>query len=540
MKALLDRIGEITYDAILSVPVRWKITGIILLPVVILGGSLNYWITTGLSDWLSFLLTDVRVQAAMQAGGRSVTLVTFLAAAGSIILASFLTFILTRPLTELNKMAQQVAAGDLESRARVWSKDEIGEVAVAINQMTDHLVTTQEDLERTNRRLDAINRVILAADREAEIHDVLFAALKSTLDVMRLKTGWIYLRDPERERFHLASWYRVLPELEGHLLHSPDDELCTCQQDLVRGNLQTGMGARPCLRLENCSSLALRDTHITIPIEARGEKFGVLNLLCDQDKTLSADDFELLTAIGAQISEITANAWLRLKLAEKEMARQALLESLVRAQEDERGRLARELHDGAGQMLTSLLVRLKTLEKRGASAELQSDLNATQNLVSETIEQIRDLSYRLRPAALEQFGLPVALETLVRDMAEEAGLVTRCKFNLDGHQLTPEIEVTLYRIAQEGLTNVVRHAEASRVEIELTATAVAVFMRIEDDGKGFAPHQVPLQPGKRHLGLISIDERASIVGGKLDVYSAPGKGTALHVMIPISSEPGAA
>lgn len=539
MKEFLDRVGEIAYDAILSVPVRWKITGIILLPVVILGGSLNYWITTGLSDWLSFLLTDVRVAAAMQAGGRSVTLVTFLAAAGSIILASFLTFILTRPLTELNKMAQQVAAGDLESRARVWSKDEIGEVAVAINQMTDHLVTTQEDLERTNRRLDAINRVILAADREAEIHDVLFAALKSTLDVMRLKTGWIYLRDPERERFHLASWYRVPPELEGHLLHSPDDELCTCQQDLVRGNLQTGMGARPCPRLENCSSLALRDTHITIPIEARGEKFGVLNLLCDQDKTLSADDFELLTAIGAQISEITANAWLRLKLAEKEMARQALLESLVRAQEDERGRLARELHDGAGQMLTSLLVRLKTLERRSTSAELQSDLNATQNLVSETIEQIRDLSYRLRPAALEQFGLPVALETLVRDMAEEAGLVTRCKFDLDGHQLTPEIEVTLYRIAQEGLTNVVRHAEASRVEIELTATAVAVFMRIEDDGKGFAPHQVPLQPGKRHLGLISIDERASIVGGKLDVYSAPGKGTALHVMIPISSEPGA-
>jgi signal transduction histidine kinase len=123
-------------------------------------------------------------------------------------------------------------------------------------------------------------------------------------------------------------------------------------------------------------------------------------------------------------------------------------------------------------------------------------------------------------------------------MAEESGLQTQCHFDLDDQQLTPEIEVTLYRIAQEGLTNVVRHAEASRVEIELTATAVAIFMRIEDDGKGFAPHQVPHQPGKRHLGLISIDERASIVGGKLDVYSAPGKGTALHVMIPIPIEVG--
>ena len=537
MKEFWDRIGELAYDAILSVPVRWKITGIILLPVVILGLSLNYWITTGLSDWLSFLLTDVRVQAAMQAGGRSVTLVTVLAAAGSIILASFLTFILTRPLTELNNMAQQVAAGDLESRARVWSKDEIGEVAVAINQMTDHLVTTQEDLERTNRQLDAINRVILAADRESKIHDVLFAALKSTLDVMRLKTGWIYLRDPERERFHLASWYKVPPELEAHLLHMPNDELCTCQRDLVAGDLRTGTNLRPCFRLKKCSSLDLKDTHITIPIEARGEKFGVLNLLCDNEKTLSEDDYELLTAIGAQISEITANAWLRLKLAEKEMARQALLESLVRAQEDERGRLARELHDGAGQMLTSLLVHLKTLEKQSVSTiQFQNDLKSTQNLVSETIEQIRELSYRLRPAALEQFGLPVTLETLVKDMAEEAGLVTECQFDLNGRQLTPEIEVTLYRIAQEALTNVVRHADANRIEIDLTATAVAVFMRIEDDGKGFAPHQVPMEQGKHHLGLISMDERASIVGGKLDLYSAPGKGTALHVMVPISQE----
>lgn len=538
MKKLLDRIGDALYSAILSVPVRWKITGIILLPVVILGVSLNYWITTGLSDWLSFLLTDVRVRAAMQAGGRSVLLVTFLAAAGSIILASLLTVILTRPLTELNNMAQQVAAGDLESRARIWSKDEIGEVAVAINKMTDHLVTTQEDLARTNRRLDAINRVILAADREAEIHDVLFAALKSTLDVMRLETGWIYLRDPERERFHLASWYQVPPELEKYLLHNPDDDLCSCQADLVSGQVAADTSIRACPRLENCTLCDVNHTHITIPIEARGERFGVLNLLCDKEKSLSDDDLELLTAVGAQISEITANAWLRLKLAEKEMARQALLESLVRAQEDERGRLARELHDGAGQMLTSLLVRLKTLEKRDAPVAFYDDLKATQGLVSETIEQIRDLSYRLRPAALEQFGLAVALETLVKDMAEEAGLDTCCQFDLGDQQLTPEIEVMLYRIAQEGLTNVVRHANASRLDIELTATAVAVFMRIEDDGKGFAPHQVTLTPGQRHLGLLSIDERASIVGGKLDVYSAPGKGTALHVMIPISTEQG--
>src|SRR5690606_3056830 len=106
---------------------------------------------TGLSDWLSYLLTDVRIEAAMRAGSRSVSLVTFLGAAGSILLASLLTFILTRPLLALREMAQKVADGDLNARAPVWSNDEIGEVATAVNKMTDHLVAAQDELARTNR-----------------------------------------------------------------------------------------------------------------------------------------------------------------------------------------------------------------------------------------------------------------------------------------------------------------------------------------------------------------------------------------------------
>ena len=215
----LNRIGEQIYNIVLSVPVRIKITGIVMLPVLILGISLNYWITEGLSDWLSYLLTDIRVEAAMQAGGRSVMLVTVLAAAGSFILASFLTFLLTRPLIALHEMAQQVSAGNLKARAPVWSNDEIGDVAMAINSMTDHLVATQNDLARSHRHLDAINRVMLAAEKENNIHDVLYAVLESSITVMNLQTGWIYLRDPERDVYHLASWYGVPDSLEPYLLH---------------------------------------------------------------------------------------------------------------------------------------------------------------------------------------------------------------------------------------------------------------------------------------------------------------------------------
>ncbi|MFW6068817.1 MAG: HAMP domain-containing protein, partial [Chloroflexota bacterium] len=394
ISARLESAGQWLFDRVLSVPVRVKITGIILLPVIVLGLSLNYWVTTGLSDWLSYLLTDERVRAAMAAGGRSVLLVTFLAAVGSVILAGMLTHVVTRPLLALREMAQRVAEGDLASRAPVWSRDEIGQVAIAINQMTDHLVKAQERLTRSNRRLSAINQVIQAAEREVEIHDVLYAVLRTTLETVGLEMGWVYLRDPERDQYHLASWHNVPEQLQQALLHEAHDGTCRCQQDLLDAAAPVETAVRACRRLRTDPSdteLVTTDVgaiarHVTIPIAARGQKYGMMNLLCPPGTTLSDDDMALLSDIGVEVSERVANAWLQLKLEEKEAARQLLLESLVEAQEEERSRLARELHDATGQMLTGLLVRLKTAERKAPNAEICDSLRASLDMVADTIE----------------------------------------------------------------------------------------------------------------------------------------------------------
>lgn len=530
---LIQRLGDWLYSLIMSVPIHIKIAGLVLLPVIVLGVSLNYWVASGLKDWLSYLLTDVRVDAAMRAGQRSVQLVTLLGAAGSLLVAYLLTFILTRPLLALRKMAQEVAAGDLTARSRVWARDEIGQLATAVNTMTDHLVASQDELTRSNRRLAAINRVILAANRPAEIHDVLYSILGIVVDVMGLETGWVYLRDPERERFHLATWYGVPDALQTRLLQQPDDPPCRCQQDFVAGHLQVGPNLCTCQRLESYTAEPGAG-HITIPLASLDQRFGIINLLTKPGQSISTDDRELLRAIGAQISEIVANAWLRIKLDEKEMARQLLLEYLVRAQEEERSRLARELHDGAGQMLTSLLVRIKTLEKKAEAPEMRSGLTSVLDVAAETLEQVRELSYRLRPATLEEFGLPVALETLVHEMGEEAGLSVDYLTDFDDVSLTPEAEVTLYRIAQEAITNVVRHARAELLIVELLHSATGVQLRIEDDGCGFSPYQVPAQPGQHHMGLISMQERAEIIGGSFELMSAPMRGTSILVRIPLT------
>jgi signal transduction histidine kinase len=523
----LWRIPVWLYNMVISVPVRMKITGIIVITVLTLGLTLNYWVTTSLADWLSYLLTDVRVEAAMRAGNRSVLLITLLAAAGSLVIASFLNFLLTRPLVDLRDMALKVADGNLEARAPVWAKDEIGEVAIAINTMTDHLLHTQKDLARTNRRLTASNRIMIAAERENEIHDVLYAILDNIVQVMHLETGWVYLRDPERNVYHLASWYGVPSHLENSLLCENKGADCNCQQDLLNGRFPLTAHITPCSRLPAPSS------HITIPLEARGQKYGIVNLLCQPGQLIEPHDLEMLSMIGTQISEIVANAWLRLKLAEKEQARQVLLESLVEAQEEERSRLAGELHDGAGQMLTSLLVRIKTLEKESADPALQHRLQSLLDMVSETIEQVRELSYRLRPAALEEFGLSVALGILVTEMTEGSTITSHFNTNILQDMLPPSIEVTLYRIAQEALTNVVRHAHAQNIQVVLFEENGAVVMGIQDDGCGFDAHQATAVSQKRHLGLISMRERAAIAGGSLTLETRQGEGTSLLVRLPL-------
>ena len=521
------------YDAIFSVPVRMKITGIVMLPVLILGFTLNYWITTGLSDWLSYLLSDQRVQAAMQAGSRSVVLVTILSALASIFFALMLTYLLTRPLLDLHETAQEVSSGKLDSRAKIWAKDEIGEVARSVNTMIDQLVTSQSKLSNANQRLEAMNQVAMAAGRELDLSEVLESILQGTLQVMKLDKGWVYLSEGDNNRFYLAQQSNLPDELTMILQSGNGESLCSCQKDLLSGELGPESTVRNrCARLDKCFSQEAAYTHISIPLQARGQVLGVINLLCEKDYSPQEKDLELITAIGAQASEIVANAWLHARLVEKEAARRALLGSLVRTQEDERKRLARELHDGAGQTLTTLLVRLKTLEKQSPPGDLHDGLLTMQDLVADSIEQVRELSYRLRPATLEEFGLALALENLAAEMVGKAGLEVKTCFNLNCN-LPSDVETTFFRIAQESLTNVIRHAEARRVEIELAQTPLGVCLRIEDNGKGFDPDEIIHRKALPHLGLISIQERAEMLGGSLAVYSAPGEGTSVQVRIPI-------
>jgi signal transduction histidine kinase len=517
---------------ILSVPVRWKILGIGILPVIILGFSLNYWIVISLADWLSYFLSDSRVDAAMQAGERSVFLVTIMAAILSILLLLLLVRLLTKPLEELRNTAEEVASGKFNTRAVVWANDEIGSLAISVNKMIDNLVTNRNELSIINQQLTGINRISSAADDGKEIHDVLYIALENILNILNLETGWIYLFDPEIGKYHLASWKGIPEYLKENFLHHKEMKSFDCIEKLKGEGYGVDLERRSCSCLKIISPTLESLEHLTIPIEARNINFGLINILLSPDKIIENNLLEFIPPIGRKISEVVANAWFDIKLKEKEISRQLLLQSLVTAQESERSHLARELHDQAGQSLTNLLIRIKTIEKQCDNDNLKFQLNESLDFVSNIIDEIRDLSYSLRPPSLEQFGIGAAIRALAEEISSQSKIEINIKDNVDV-ELPHNIENVLYRIVQEGLTNIVRHSEASKVLIEFNIMGKAIFVKIEDNGKGFSPNLVGLRDGKQHLGLISMNERAELIGGNIKLSSSLGEGTVIEISVNI-------
>ena len=217
----------------------------------------------------------------------------------------------------------------------------------------------------------------------------------------------------------------------------------------------------------------------------------------------------------------------------KEQMREQLLARLINAQEDERKRISRELHDETSQALTSLKVGLRLVEESADAAQVRKKLTELRALATQTLENVHQLAVELRPSLLDDLGLIAAIQRYTEEYSTEMNI------NVDSHasgfgeqRLPPEIEVTVYRIFQEALTNIVKHAEANNVSVVLSCHDSSLVVIIEDDGKGFDVNAVISSADGKRLGLFGMYERASLVGGKLTIESQPGAGTTIFLDIP--------
>jgi signal transduction histidine kinase len=259
-------------------------------------------------------------------------------------------------------------------------------------------------------------------------------------------------------------------------------------------------------------------TGVWVPLLAQDRPIGVIaahDKLGPPDARFTDDDVRLAETFASR-------AAVAVDLSER-VERDAL-RRIVAAQELERQRLARELHDETGQALTSILLGLKQLE----GAESPAAVAALRELVVATLQDVRRLAVELRPKVLDDFGLVPALERLTQGFAEQTGIEVDLEAGAITERLAREVETAIYRIVQESLTNVVKHAQAARVSVFLTRTDGRVKAVIEDDGRGFDPSA----PDGGGIGLVGMRERIELLDGTLIVESSATSGTTVAVEVP--------
>ena len=267
-----------------------------------------------------------------------------------------------------------------------------------------------------------------------------------------------------------------------------------------------------------------------VPLVAGDKSIG----FCALDKAsagfFTREHMQLAEALVGQAAVVVQNAWLFQQVRAGRERLQSLSRRLVEIQENERRYISRELHDEAGQALTSLMVGLRLLERESGRPEaVAAGVSELMRMVDAVLENLHRLAVDLRPASLDHLGLVPALHQYAEAISDRYGLVVQFETVGSIERLAPDVETALYRIVQEALTNVIRHARATRADVLLERRGDNLIVIVEDNGIGFDP-TAALRSGD--LGLVGLRERAEMLSGTLTVESAPDAGTTLLLEVP--------
>lgn len=484
-------------------------------------------------------LSEASVQRTVNDLTWQMLLTTLLVSLLGIAAAYTLTWVLTRPIRALVHVTQAVARGDLTPRAPTWAEDEIGILSTAFNAMVRDLAVSQATMLQRQHELTALNAVANAMNAPAPLTQALDRSLRAMLDALALPAGWIFLFDDRGEQIQLASWVGLPQALAAREIATALRG-CPCANAVHEKRAQVVAPlATHCpihnARVDNSTRVA---AHVTVPILSHGHVLGVLGVVSGEPDAFGAEEVRLLEALGQQLGVAVENARLWDDLRDKERARGQLLEKIITAQEEERKRIARELHDDTGQAITSLMVGLRAASDV-CEPDTRARLGELRGIAAQTLEAVKRLARELRPPLLDDLGLIAALERYVANYQAQFGLRVDLQATgfLDNERLPAEIELTLYRVIQEALTNIVKHADARNVSIVLERKTHTLIAIVEDDGRGFNVRQVIESPQEESkLGLFGMRERVELVNGRLQLESAPGAGTSVFVEIPLERQ----
>jgi two-component system NarL family sensor kinase len=399
------------------------------------------------------------------------------------------------------------------------------------------LLKTTSLLHR-NRDLAVLYDIAGYLNRIVDVHEALQEVLARVTELLELRTGWVWLLD-EQQAPYLAAALALPPYLADHPARLTGS--CVCLDTFLSGDSSGAynIDVLRCSRLKNAerdsdpTALGLR-FHASIPIYAGHTPIGVLNVASEDWRELQTEELQLLHIIGDQIGLAIQRA----RLSAEHTAAAARLATI-----EERNRLAREIHDTLAQGLAAITLQLETADAL-ADQRPQRAREAVQRalgLARSNLEEARRSVMDLRAAPLQGRTLPEALAALaVGDSttysAPDAGTISpHVRFtsspSTDIPVLPARVEIGLYRIAQEALTNARRYADAQHIEVSLAFDDEQIYLTVQDDGRGFDPEKVS-SCGDGHFGLAGMSERARLLHGDICIQSEPGTGTCIYVAVP--------
>jgi signal transduction histidine kinase len=377
---------------------------------------------------------------------------------------------------------------------------------------------------QTQQRLREVAEEITS---ELELDKILRQVLQIAEELVGAEAGGIALFGPDRASIHYPYLHNLPQELADVIIptgHGAAGEVMSTGYPAIVEDYQTYPDAIPAFAEAGLISL------VAVPIVSGDNSFGALTVASiTKTKHFSDTDVAILTGIGRQAGIAIENARLYRRM-------QFYAREITRAQEDERQRIARELHDETIQMLIVLSRRLEASisSSRSLPETTQQQLGRVQALIGDILAGTRRLVRDLRPPALDHLGLVAAIRGLARDLTEGHGIQAQVVVEGEMRRLAPEVELTLFRIIQEALNNVRRHSGASRVITRLVFRADSVRAIIDDDGRGFdAPEEIGDLVSTGKLGLIGMYERARTLGGTLSLQSKPHHGAVVTVDVPL-------
>jgi PAS domain S-box-containing protein len=398
-----------------------------------------------------------------------------------------------------------------------------------------HRKQTEEVIKERNRELSILNSVAVALNNTMDLDHILKVTLKDVLRILRLERGALFLIDHEKKnaRLQIRSGF-PRPRDSGSIIFG--DKLL--EKHLVKNaSPLKSEPTFPSFKVQYESNRGQLVPWLScFLITFKGKGVGFFGFDLAPDREFNPHELHLLGSIGNFLGGSIENAQLMktIRLHRQDLRR--LTEKLFQSQEEERRRIARELHDEAGQSLTAVKLGLDHLEAShaGKNKVLKNEISDIRIMIKRTASEIRRLSYRLHPTLLIDLGLEPALKLYFREIENHSDL--DIDFNMVGfdHRLNVDIETVFYRFGQEALTNTLKHSGAETFRLSIIKSYPRVIFLAEDDGAGFDPQIADRD--RRSLGLLGMRERTSLLGGTFQLRSKTGQGTRIRVEIPLPED----